>query len=293
MFTETQVKQCLMSLSPFIYELFSTIGYSSIPDPVLQLLKEACRRTDQMFSLWTRERGLPKELEEKKLDWNYRETGSYYSQPQIRTRPRYTKDNQSELDRVGCNKAFDRKREMTGGLMILWCRHRICQGFHVMVKAEGRNDVMSAVLTRWKRAPRVICYDYACDLMRYSITREPSYFKETLFVIDQLHIKNHWDCSECFDFSQYKASGTKELFAFNDQVAEQGNSLIDMIRVSCQYMSLGRFMDFTRLHLEVRNRIRIRTLQQIMESVEKTDGAGHFGLHEMINYINQLKWEQD
>ena len=40
-------------------------------------------------------------------------------------------------------------------------------GFHIIEKAEGRNDVFSAVYTRWKEAPKMIIYDFSCQLEKY------------------------------------------------------------------------------------------------------------------------------
>ena len=55
-------------------------------------------------------------------------------------------------------------------LPIWYCysnRHRVCMGFYVTEKAEGRNDVFSAVYTRWKEAPKLIIYDFSCQLEKY------------------------------------------------------------------------------------------------------------------------------
>ncbi|KAK7043581.1 hypothetical protein VNI00_008192 [Paramarasmius palmivorus] len=81
-------------------------------------------------------------------DWY--KTGTYYGLPAVRSRRRYAKLNHdgSTLDRAAeqmgdCNKFYKTysKNNLTGGIMVLWCRHSICLGFHSIPTAEGRNDV--------------------------------------------------------------------------------------------------------------------------------------------------------
>lgn len=67
-----------------------------------------------------------------------------------------------------CNKNFKTGTKLNGGVMILWCRHRVCVGFHMIQTGEGPNDVFSPLYTRWKKPPRTIIYDYACQLMPYN-----------------------------------------------------------------------------------------------------------------------------
>jgi hypothetical protein len=43
--------------------------------------------------------------------------------------------------------------------------HQICYGFHVIKKCEGRNDPFTVFRTRYSRAPRIIIYDFCCQLM--------------------------------------------------------------------------------------------------------------------------------
>jgi len=96
-----------------------------------------------------------------------------------------------------CLKYYSRygERHLTGGIMCVWCTHSICYGFHCIPKGEGRNDIFSAIITRWAKAPRTIVYDFACALGPYCLTREPDFFADTSFVIDAFHSKGHTKCS--------------------------------------------------------------------------------------------------
>ena len=73
----------------------------------------------------------------------------------------------------GCQKYYSQYGEnrLTGGIMAVWCTHSICYGFHCIPQAEGRNDVFSAIYTRWEKAPEVVVYDFACALQPYCMTR--------------------------------------------------------------------------------------------------------------------------
>jgi hypothetical protein len=60
-----------------------------------------------------------------------------------------------------------------GGIFTFVCRHGICYGFHVIERSEGRNDAFSVFRTRFLRPPRIIVYDFACQLMEYCLNRDP------------------------------------------------------------------------------------------------------------------------
>ena len=81
-----------------------------------------------------------------------------------------------------CRKFYSTysKRNLTGGLMGLWCPHLVCLGFHFIPRAEGRNDVFSALWVYFEKAPRTVVYDFACQLAPYSMAREPAFFKDTV-----------------------------------------------------------------------------------------------------------------
>lgn len=79
----------------------------------------------------------------------------------------------------------------TGGIFTFFCEHGICCAFFVIPKAEGRNEAFSYLTKYMKKAPEVIVYDFNCAEHDYILNREPAYYKNTLFVIDRLHIWNH------------------------------------------------------------------------------------------------------
>ncbi len=145
--------------------------------------------------------------------------------------------------------------------MILWCRHNIALGFHVIPVAEGRNDVFSALLCHWEKAPRIVTYDFACDLMQYSMAREPAFFRDTMFLIDRLHFRNHKECSEAFSLRAAMHAGASVFLAYNDGAPEQGNRRLKMIRTTCLYLNMEHYVIYVRLFLEVLNRFHFIKMQ--------------------------------
>ncbi|KAF9463495.1 hypothetical protein BDZ94DRAFT_1163969, partial [Collybia nuda] len=104
-----------------------------------------------------------------------------------------------------CNKFYKTysKNSLTGGILVLWCTHAICLGFHSIPVAEGRNDVFSAIYTRFPIAPKVVVYDFACQLVPYCLVQEACYFGNTQFFIDEMHAHDHTCCGQACFASNY------------------------------------------------------------------------------------------
>jgi hypothetical protein len=160
--------------------------------------------------------------------------------------------------------------------MAVWCTHSICYGFHFIPKAEGRNDVFSAIYTRWEVAPKRIVYDFACALAPYAMIREPHFFKDTKMAIDLFHSKNHSGCSTAALLEPYMAVDP-DLSKINSSAAECGNYGIKRIRKSVSYMTQGRAIVYTKVFLSVWNRMRIRKM--LKKSKMPTRGEKVCGNH--------------
>jgi hypothetical protein len=202
--------------------------------------------------------------------YRYRTTGTFYGANEKRLRNIYPllkegrEIGEVNVDRLPCEKAFMSKSKLTGGVMCIWCRHRICVGFHIIESGESRNDVFSPIYTRWTKAPRTIVYDFACQLGVYNMVREPNFFKETLHVIDHCHQSNHRYCSMACRLSEYKRSGFRDFVYINDSAAECGNFGLSKMKTSAMYMRKDHFMDLCKLQLEVQNRIRTIKLLRVI-----------------------------
>jgi len=195
------------------------------------------------------------------------QTGCCYSMPQIRHRPLYPflkGDGQTDLTgkrRAKCSKFYSRygERRLTGGIMCAWCTHSICYGFHCIPRGEGRDDVFSALVTHWPKAPKRIIYDFACALGPYCMTREADFFADTEFLIDEFHAEGHSRCSEAAMLKTY-ADIDPRLARINSSAAECGNGGISRIRKSVSYMGQARAVLYTKVFISIWNRLIIRRM---------------------------------
>lgn len=192
-------------------------------------------------------------------------TGCFYGKDLERVRPYYEgRDNdKSPQSEQLCQKYYEtyKKEKLTGGLMALWCPHLVCLGFHKMPTAEGRDDVFSALLCYFETAPSVVIYDFACQLAPYCRSREPEFFKDTLFVIDEMHANGHSSCSQACFLSNYMQT-RPNLLAVNSSAAECSNSGLNRIRKSVSYMNEANAILYTHTFLSVWNRRRERGFQK-------------------------------
>ncbi|KAK6972062.1 hypothetical protein R3P38DRAFT_3457733 [Favolaschia claudopus] len=150
------------------------------------------------------------------------ETGCCYGLPKIRERPYYSNLKHDFYSQYG-------ERRLTGGIMCMWCTHSICYGFHCIPKGEGRNDVFSALLTRWETVPKRVIYDFACALGPYCMTREPEFFANTQFLIDDFHSVGHTNCSPAA-FLKTHCNVDARLSYINSSAGECENSGLGRIR---------------------------------------------------------------
>lgn len=220
---------------------------------------------------------------------SWQSTGTYYGLPAIRRRRVYTKlryDAQPldrDEDEMGdCNKFYKTysKNNLTGGILVLWCTHSICLGFHAIPVAEGRNDVFSAIYTRFAVAPEVIIYDFACQLAPYCLVREAKYFRNTRFLIDEMHAHDHTRCGPaCFASNSMRFDDT--IRAINTSAGECGNKGIRRIRKSVSFMIYEHAVVFTKAYLDVWNR-------NIIERMQKLSGLGSWNI---INWdVSTTSW---
>ncbi|KAJ3560575.1 hypothetical protein NP233_g10745 [Leucocoprinus birnbaumii] len=261
---------------PHLYHLLES-GYdkkAGYQTSLLSISTWICNRAREVLDILLEnsgpDLGLEHGMEATNTDWEV--SGCYYSMPKIRERPVYPRllhDQQREESQGGardlaettsaaCGKYYStyKKQRLTGGIMVAWCTHSISYGYHCMPGAEGRNDVFSAMITRWPKAPRRVIYDFACALGPYCLLREPSFFADTLFIIDNFHSRDHTKCAPACFASTY-AELDPDFSTINTSAAECGNSLILRIRKSVSFMSERRAIIYTKVFLSIINRRKI------------------------------------
>ncbi|BGP35738.1 hypothetical protein JCM10296v2_007590 [Rhodotorula toruloides] len=171
--------------------LYYAEGHQPLPRPLVHFASLLYLRAKALFTSLKANRPAPPITLDIREDLEAQlPEGTVYGLPTLRQRPLYPRfkeagpaldaaDGAAEhADERTCRKYYSTysERRQTGGLMVLWCRHSVCLGFHVLPRAEGRNDVFSVLLTRFKRAPRFVVYDFACALGPYCLKREAEFF---------------------------------------------------------------------------------------------------------------------
>ena len=191
--------------------------------------------------------------------------------PQIRNRPQYPRLKDESrvgtevMDKGGkCSKYYSQysQRRLTGGIMCAWCTHSICYSFHCIPRSESHNDIFSAMITRWPKAPKRVIYDFACALGPYCLTREPNFFADTLFVVDDFHAKGHTKCSAASFLKTYSAIDPR-LIGINSSAAECRNGGIGRIRKSVSYMTQNRAILYTKVFISIWNQLKTRHMLDI------------------------------
>ncbi|ESK96333.1 hypothetical protein Moror_7119 [Moniliophthora roreri MCA 2997] len=175
---------------------------TNLPLAVCQVAHWLAERADTVYTKLAQHDAAPVNMQHhvQALLWPWYHSGTFYGLPAVRSHQIYTKlkDDGTAVDQdseqIGdCNKFYKTysKNNLTGGIMVLWCRHSICLGFHSIPRAEGHNNVFSAIYTRFPKAPQVIVYDFACQLAPYCLIHEAQYFRDTQFLIDEFHAHDH------------------------------------------------------------------------------------------------------
>lgn len=146
-----------------------------------------------------------------------------------------SKDKDCETKK--CHKKTRGHYSLSPGLFILLCSHGVCYGYSIMKTAESPNIAFTVLRTRFKKAPERVIYDNACHLLSYCLNRDPAFFKDTQFLVDRFHWRNHTGCSVGHNASDYG-----HMQNVNTQAAEQCNAHLKKLRPLLAYMKQDNFM---------------------------------------------------
>ena len=138
---------------------------------------------------------------------------------------------------VVCHKNAKNNGNLGHGVILYWCGdHSRCVGFNVLTSPESCKDVYETLSTRFKVLPKLIIYDNACHLFEYCVNRNPSLFKETKFMSDNLHWQNHTNCSTVFDPRTYKLN-------INTVLHESQNKRLRKLKETSPHMKYDTFVE--------------------------------------------------
>ena len=85
----------------------------------------------------------------------------------------------------------------------------------------------------------------------YCLKREPARFKDTKFLVDRLHFRNHVGCSLGYSMNTYTSD--EEIREINSQVCEQANSDLRLLATQIAHMTPHNAMRHLSVFLSIRN----------------------------------------
>ena len=147
--------------------------------------------------------------------------------------------------------------------MACWCTHSICYGFHIIPVGEGRNDVFSALIMHWPKAPECVVYNLACALGPYCWARESDFFIFIYLIFFCRYAVRHWwvSCSSKAVFLKNYSEVDSSLSSINTSAAECGNSGLTRIRKPVSYMTQEHAILYSWVFISVWNRCQLLKLE--------------------------------
>ena len=170
--------------------------------------------------------------------------------PPCRGKTRYAADKNSEKP-SGCKKEPVNHINMSPGIFTAVCPHGTTLGLELMDSPESPRTPFNLLMCHFDEMPGLIIYDNACHLHLYALKREPTRFKNTRFMVDRLHYKNHKKCSEGYCMDSYDPD---ELIKnCNSQSNEQVNSLLRRLKAPVSGMTSDNAKHHVSVFLALRN----------------------------------------
>ena len=106
-----------------------------------------------------------------------------------------------------------------------------------------------------------MAYEFTCQLAPYHLLWEPQFFCDTCFLVDQFHISGHTKCSKASS-STYAMQFNPNLQVINTSAVEVRNSGAAKIWKSVSYMMQCHAIQYMKVHMDVMNRCKIKTMIQ-------------------------------
>lgn len=118
-----------------------------------------------------------------------------------------------------------------------------------LTRTESVLAPFRTLFSRWPKAPKLICYDFACGLHRSFLNREPRFIRKTTFVSDRFHQKNHSGCNSGYNLKSYP-----QYANLNSETAEQTNSRLVKLAPSLSYMRPEIFFQSLKFYIASLNK---------------------------------------
>ncbi|XP_028394477.1 uncharacterized protein LOC114518672 [Dendronephthya gigantea] len=234
--------ELLQRKCPALFGIFSSLSDSFAPAEFIPLLTDLLNIADNAF----------KDCEAPQDDSVVNPSSllaNFPSLKPVRGRGTYAADKGKQTFENPCTKKSGRHPTLLPGIFLIFCQHGINYGYSVMTTNESPDMPFTILRSRFTRAPRVVVYDNACNLHSYCLNGDPTFFKDTQFLVDRLHWADHTGCSSAYHISCYP-----DYDYLNSQIAEQSNSGLKKIKGPLSYMNDENFSRHCSFYLWFKNR---------------------------------------
>ena len=184
--------------------------------------------------------------------------------------PAKTKEPKKAWDADDCRHDYPVSVLRAPGVMTFMCGCGYIIGFELLRETESPAHVVAALIQRFKRLPRVIYFDTACQAQRNALRRVPWMMDGvcTAWFIDRFHRCNH-QCSPVFNADQ-----VPHLTRGHDTSgAERQHSIKKRSKNSLSYMTQRRFITRSRF-ISAHNNIHVSQRRQATAMAAATRAKG-------------------
>ena len=185
----------------------------------------------------------------------------FYPMHELKTYPKQYKVNK-KIDTEFCEKNFPQHHDFADGIFSIGCccELSITYGFEIMMAHESARHFFKFLMNRKLNLKNLegVIFDFACNLHRYALNREPEDFEHLRFLVDGSHYqgmkklkrqdsragkKGHLGCNSAYNFNVYKQFTKLSVDgAKNSQGREQMHSSLDKLAKSLRKKYYHNFM---------------------------------------------------
>jgi len=169
-----------------------------------------------------------------------------------------------------CRHTFPDSVLRAPGVVTFVCGCGYIVGFELLRETESPAHVVAALVQRFKRFPRVVYFDTACQAQRNALRRVPWMMDGacTAWFIDRFHRCNH-TCSPVFNADQYPNLSR----GHDTSGAERQHSIKKRSKNSLSYMTQRRFIVRSRI-IAAHNNIRTSQRREATKQANASRPAG-------------------
>ena len=155
-----------------------------------------------------------------------------------------------------CNKVYNSKSDITGGITHISCEHGVVKGFTALHRGESALQVLGPITRRLpcrvRAKNRFFVYDNCCTSHKAALRRFPHRVRRWTFVIDRTHWKNHTTCHSGYNMDEFP-----QLKNVNSQQAEQINRSLRSLSTVLAHYRWETYLKVLELYF-VRRNLRIK-----------------------------------